>query len=170
MKEAPWAGTSTGSGPCLFSKGRISRQGWRSILMMVAAVGASTLVGQEKAAQRSVWEGVYSDAQANRGQLQYERSCAGCHHSDLQGDSAEDVPALADEDFLARWSGQTVKDLFEKINKGMPANNPGSLSDRQSLDIVAYLLQANKFPSAKEELGGDMAQLVFAKSSAGTKP
>ncbi len=149
------------------------RQWWLTGLVCAVVVGsAATLAGQEKTAKRSVWEGVYSDAQADRGQAQYERTCTGCHHSDLQGDSGEEIPALADEAFIARWTGRTVGDLFEKVDKSMPASNPGSLSAQQYVDIVAYLLQANKFPSGREELGGSAAELdriVFAKAANGEK-
>jgi quinoprotein glucose dehydrogenase len=146
---------------------------WLTALIFATVCGsAASLAGQEKPAKRSVWEGVYSDAQADRGQAQYERSCTGCHQSDLQGDSGEEIPALADEAFMARWTGRTVGDLFEKIGKGMPASNPGSLSRQQYVDIVAYLLQANKLPSGREELGGGSAELdriVFTKATAGDK-
>ena len=146
---------------------------WLTALIFATICGSiAALAGQEKAAKRSVWEGVYSDAQADRGQAQYERSCAGCHQSDLQGDSAEEIPALADEAFIARWSGRTVGDLLEKIGRGMPASNPGSLSPQQYVDIVAFLLQANKFPGGREELGGsaaELARIVFAKAAAGEK-
>jgi len=143
-----------------------------ALIFATVCGSAATLAGQEKPAKRSVWEGVYSDAQADRGQAQYERSCTGCHHSDLQGDSGEEIPALADEAFIARWTGQTVGNLFEKIGKSMPASNPGSLTPQQYVNIVAYLLQANKFPSGREELGASAAELYridFAKASDGEK-
>jgi mono/diheme cytochrome c family protein len=149
------------------------RRWWHTALIFVVLGGSvAILAGQEKAGKRSVWEGVYLDAQADRGQAQYERSCAACHHSDLQGDSGEEIPALADEAFIARWTGKTVGDLFEKISRSMPAANPGSLGTQQYVDIVAYLLQANKFPSGREELGGSAAELgriVFAKAADGVK-
>jgi cytochrome c len=143
-----------------------------AMVLAAAGAGAFSLPGQEQAGQRSVWEGVYSEAQAARGHTQYERSCTNCHGADLQGDAAQEVPPLVEDTFLARWSGRTVQSLFEKISQGMPASNPGSLAAPVYLDIVAYILQANRFPSAQEELGDGrwgLDQLIFAKGPGGGK-
>jgi cytochrome c len=103
-------------------------------------------------ARRSVWDGVYTDAQAKRGRESYEYSCATCHGPDLDGDSGRDVPALYGEDFIAEWNTHSVKDLFDLIAKAMPKDSPGTLRAETYVDIVTYLLQANEFPSGGQEL------------------
>ena len=75
----------------------------------------------------SVWDGVYTDAQAKRGGESYEYSCATCHSPDLEGDAARDVPALYGEEFVGGWSKQTVKELFDLVKKTMPKDSPDSL-------------------------------------------
>jgi hypothetical protein len=45
-----------------------------------------------------------------------------------------------------------VGDLFDRIRTTMPQDKPGSLTRQQDADVVAYLLNANKFPAGKVEL------------------
>ena len=115
---------------------------------------------RESSGRRSVWEGVYTDVQAKRGGEAYEYSCATCHSSDLEGDPGRDVPALYGEEFVGEWSKHSLNDLFDLIRKAMPKDSPGSLKAETYADIVAYLLQANEFPSGAQELSVDAAALA----------
>jgi mono/diheme cytochrome c family protein len=99
---------------------------------------------------RSVWDGVYSAAQAKRGQEVYAKECASCHGSDLTG--GESAPELAGPGFLSNWTSLTVGDLFERTRVSMPENDPGKLPRAQIADLIAYLLSANRFPEGKVEL------------------
>jgi mono/diheme cytochrome c family protein len=99
---------------------------------------------------RSVWDGVYTEDQANRGRASYGRECAGCHGESLTG--ADEVPALAGGVFLSNWDGLTVGDLFERIRISMPADRPGKLNRERIADILSYLLAFNRFPPGKTEL------------------
>ena len=111
----------------------------------------------------SLCAAAFTAAQADRGLRAYERSCAKCHQSDLQGNQEVEAPALAGNAFMSRWKGQPIKDLFEKVSTKMPADQPGSLPTGTYLDIVAYLLQANRFPAGSDELsanGESLAQVI----------
>jgi mono/diheme cytochrome c family protein len=108
--------------------------------------------------RRSTRDGVYSDGQAARGQASYKTSCASCHGETLAGSGAQN-PALTGQDFTANWTGQTLDDLFEKIQTSMPADRPGSLSRGTNADIVAYILKVNGFPAGKNELPSDAVAL-----------
>ena len=100
--------------------------------------------------QRSVWDGVYTEEQAKRGEGFYSRECASCHQADLSG--ADEVPALSGGAFLSNWDGLTVGDLSERIRISMPPNKQGRLSKQQIVDIISYMLSANSFPAGKAEL------------------
>ena len=69
------------------------------------------------------------------------------------------APALAGGDFVDKWSGQTLGDLFERIRKTMPMNNPGSVPREAIPDILAYILSMNKMPVGDAELSRDAQQL-----------
>ena len=109
------------------------------------------------AGSRSVWDGVYTKAQATRGQNIYAEECMRCHGENLGG--GEGGPPLAGKEFLEKWNGKTAGKLFGTIRKSMPSDNPGSISTRQSSDLVAYILSVNEFPAGSKELDSDTGSL-----------
>lgn len=114
---------------------------------------------------QTVRQGVYTAAQANRGQAVYTGQCALCH-----GDTLEGVigPPLAGDEFLAVWDKKPLSELFGKIKNTMPQNDPGKLTAQQTADLVAYMLQVGKFPEGGAELRGDEAALKQITWPAGT--
>jgi S-disulfanyl-L-cysteine oxidoreductase SoxD len=109
------------------------------------------------AGARSVWDGVYTKAQASRGQGVYVEECLQCHGETLGG--GEGGPPLAGKEFLEKWNGRTVGNLFAVIRKSMPSDDPGNLSMRQYSDLVAYILSVNEFPAGQKELEREAAAL-----------
>jgi hypothetical protein len=105
---------------------------------------------------RSVWSGVYTTGQADRGKKEYDLSCLSCHGPDLRG---ADGPALVGDEFLRNWLEDDVRSLVDKVHARMPADAPGSLSVSESIDTVSYLLQVNGFPPGSGELPSDVAAL-----------
>ncbi len=99
---------------------------------------------------QSMWDGVYTAEQANRGGALYAQRCARCHGQDLSG--GEIAPALNSGEFKSNWTGLSIDDLFERIKVSMPQDNPGSLSRQQTADVVAFVLSKNGFPQGKTEL------------------
>jgi quinoprotein glucose dehydrogenase len=122
----------------------------RAVFSVIAAsVYVSALVVLSAQA-KSVNEGVYSEAQAKRGEALYKEQCAACHGDNLEGSGP--MPPLAGKDFLANWQGKPVADVFEKTNSSMPATAPGSLSPEQTADVIAYLLSVGKYPAGAADL------------------
>lgn len=116
---------------------------------------------------KSVWDGVYSDSQAQRGEAAYRKLCASCHGDDLSGQGQ--TPPLSGDDFKANWNSQTVDDLFEEVQAAMPADHPGSLTREQNADIIAFVLKSNQFPGGKSDLPSDAASLKQIKFEAAKK-
>ena len=110
-------------------------------------------------AAKSVKEGVYTAEQAKRGETMYKENCAACHGEDLAGSGP--MPALAGNDFVANW--KTVGDLFEKTHSSMPASAPGSLSEQQTSDIIAFMLSKSNFPAGTTELAAKQDALMQIK-------
>jgi mono/diheme cytochrome c family protein len=130
------------------------------LISTIAGSGVYTTTGQA----RTVWDGVYTEEQATRGQAQYMRACASCHAADLRGGST--APSLVEESFSFQWADTTVGELFERIRTLMPSDRPNSLSSQAYRDVVAFILQANKFPSGAKELDSDLdslRQIAIAK-------
>lgn len=114
------------------------------------------MAAQQRA--RTVWDGVYTLAQAERGHDLYDERCSGCHGDDLGGDVVEH-PSLAGGRFQDTWNGQTLGDLFDRIHRDMPMDEPGSLSRAETAQLVAFILSANRFPEGKQALPTDMPAL-----------
>ena len=122
------------------------------ILLGSALIAASlfALRAQEPAGSRSVWDGVYTEEQAKRGEPVYQKECAACHGAMMTG--GESAPPLTGGGFQANWNGLTLGDLFDRIRKTMPQSKPGSLTRQQDADVLAFMLSLNKFPAGKTEL------------------
>jgi cytochrome c len=142
----------------------VRRRSSKANRVFVCAISAisgliAVVAAQNPPARRSVWDGVYTDAQAVRGERQYGRSCEQCHGTDLAGDPVMEIPALSLDSFMTSWGGKSVKDLFDTVKRSMPKDKPGSLGTGSYVDVVAYLLQANRFPSGARELPREPEQL-----------
>lgn len=118
------------------------------ILILIAAVVA--VVAGAFESQRSVWDGVYTDEQAKRGEPLFHLRCASCHGDKLTG--GESAPPLTGGEFLSNWNGLTLDVLFERIRVTMPSDNPAKVSRPAKADILAYILQMNHFPPGQSEL------------------
>jgi cytochrome c553 len=123
-------------------------------LLVVALIG-SAVNGQEP--KRTVWDGVYTAAQAERGRSAYAQSCASCHAEDLRGKGT--APSLVEESFLFLWSDMSLGDLFERTRMLMPSDRPGSLRADTYAEIIAFIAQKNGFPAGSAELGTDVGAL-----------
>lgn len=113
----------------------------------IAAFTQSALGAQ---AARTVSDGVYTDAQAERGLATYKEACVECHGADLTGDGF--APALSGPEFMGNWTDLSVGDLFERIRISMPPSGAASVTPAAKADIVAYMLKYNKFPAGTTEL------------------
>jgi cytochrome c len=112
-------------------------------------------------AQKTVWDGVYTEEQAKRGADLYAEKCAMCHGDSLGG--VESAPALTGPGFYANWEGETLNALFERIRMSMPQDNPGSLSRAQNADIIAHMLRVGGYPAGGTALEGQAGALVGIK-------
>jgi len=101
--------------------------------------------------------GGYTSTQASRGATVYTQYCTECHGANLQGESG---PALSGQVLRAAYGGGTAAQLYDFISRQMPQNNPASLSQQQYLDVTAYVLSRNGFPSGNTPLSiGSLSQL-----------
>jgi mono/diheme cytochrome c family protein len=120
-----------------------------SIALGTAWIGAAgPPLRAQQAAPRSVWDGVYTLAQAKRGALK-SGLCTSCHGDGFEGGAS---PQLVGPAFIARWEGRSIGDLFDLIRLTMPDDDPGALSREEYADLVAYILAVNKFPTGNSEI------------------
>ncbi len=105
----------------------------------------------------STFDGVFTDAQAQRGFEQYLQHCSVCHSASLQGNN--ESPPLVGR-FMPDWEGSPLSDLYDYISGTMPLDRPSSLDAGAYTDIVAYLLKANGLPSGQAELQQSNLQFI----------
>jgi alcohol dehydrogenase (cytochrome c) len=122
-------------------------------------VFAATVAASQEPSTRTVWQGVYSAEQSERGVAVYKQSCGTCHGENLAGDIG---PTLTGP-FWSIWEGRTAADLLKTIRTTMPADAPDSLKPQEYADLVAYLFSVNKFPAGEKELPVDQAALEGIK-------
>jgi mono/diheme cytochrome c family protein len=111
---------------------------------------ALLLLAHTAPAQKTVWDGVYTEAQAARGATTFAQSCAGCHSLAAEGRSP-----LAGDPFWKSFAQKTVGDLLRYVSTNMPNGAPGSLNESAYRDIVAAMLKSNGFPAAPADPAPD---------------
>lgn len=125
------------------------------ILLTFTAV-ALLASGAQAQTARSIWDGVYSEAQAQHGETLYRQNCAFCHGQNLSG-TFEIAPLMGR--FMPYWSGTTLDVLMDYVNTAMPLGRMGAVSRADDADIIAYILKVNGLPAGGSALGSDVAAL-----------
>ena len=115
---------------------------------LAIAVGSAGPAAQGEA--WPIWSGAFSAEQAARGKASYELFCASCHGQDLAGQNG---PALKGARFLSIWDAASLREFYRKISTTMPRAQ-ARLDDAVYLDVIAYVLQQNGFPTGPRELTG----------------
>jgi alcohol dehydrogenase (cytochrome c) len=115
----------------------------RFAILVIALVGLSAVSVQAKSA------GGYTNAQAARGASVYTQYCAVCHGANLQGEAGT---PLMGRTFSQAYGAGTAAQLYDFISRQMPLNAPGSLSEKQYLDVTAFILERNGLPPGETPL------------------
>ena len=121
----------------------------RHVLAAVAVVAVAA-AGGSAAQELTVWDGVYTEEQARRGEPVYDAECSECHGPGMEG--IDMAPGLAGGDFVWNWDGLPLGDLFERMRISMPQADPTSVSRAEKADILAYMLEMSGYPAGDTEL------------------
>ena len=128
-----------------------------SVIFLASFIAFGVLGSEQvvngQAASKSVWDGVFSAAQAERGRGFYLANCSECHGATLEGGEKQ---ALKGDRFWADWQETTVDYMLGRISKNMPFSEDGSLAGTLGtptyVDIVAHILNSNGFPAGPSEM------------------
>lgn len=116
---------------------------------------------QPAAADKKVWDGVFTSVQAARGKAPFERSCARCHNVELAG--SQRGPALKGNVFWSKYDNDNLGTLFSYMRDNMPQDGPSLVDDNVKADILAYIMSVNGMPSGNDELKADIPSLETIK-------
>lgn len=125
--------------------------------IMVCVMLSLSLAAVAQNKPKSIWDGVYTELQAERGKDSYDAHCAHCHGDDMTGG---DGPSLVGGSFVRSWGSRYLDRFFTKVQTRMPADDVNAISDQDKIDIVALMLHMNGFPAGKTELPLDMDYLA----------
>lgn len=124
-------------------------------LLLFTAAGVRTSA-QAPAQGRTVWDGVYTEAQATRATATFGASCSNCHTLGAEGNRP-----LSGDTFWQRNTQKSLGDLLTFVSKNMPNGaNAGSLPAATYNDLVALILKSNGFPAGPTELTPETAAAV----------
>ena len=112
----------------------------------------------EQVAHRSVRDGVYTMPQADRGKTVYDAECELCHGS-MASVTPDLAPLLNDYAFQTTWRDRSLLEFFERTRDTMPQDEPGTLSSQELVDLIAYVLSANRMPAGEVDLTDDAETL-----------
>lgn len=106
--------------------------------------------------------GYYTDAQAARGKVKFEKECVDCHSVDPKkpprvsygGNLASGFRSIAEASYNGHQRYPSVYYYWRRM-ESEPGDNVDRVSPKDKLDVVAYLLQQNGFPPGPKELIAD---------------
>jgi S-disulfanyl-L-cysteine oxidoreductase SoxD len=132
----------------------------RTAIALALAGAVASASAAQTPPSRSQWDGVYTDAQAERGEPLYTGNCAMCHGLKLTGSVL--APPLAGPAFNAKWNRRSLSLVFNIMQTQMPLNLSGHLSPQQNADVLAYMLRAGDHPAGAAELlpGADALKAI----------
>jgi S-disulfanyl-L-cysteine oxidoreductase SoxD len=130
------------------------------MLIVVWSGVAASAARQQAAPPRSVLDGVYTAAQAERGAKAYSENCARCHRDDLSGNP--EALGLTGTRFIETWREDSLFSLFDHMATRMPREPRTTLPTPTYVDILAFILQFNGYPAGSQELTADnLRQVTF---------
>jgi len=121
----------------------------RVIALAALSLCTSALYAQDQA--KSVWDGVYTEEQARRGEALYAERCVRCHGATYMG-GTDGATALVGPTFNGNWNNVPLDQMLDRLRLTMPMDKPASLSRQQTADALAFILSINKIPAGKTEL------------------
>jgi cytochrome c len=130
---------------------------------LAVSTWGTTILAEPAGGKVSIWSGVYTQPQSERGAKLYSGACSQCHGRLLNGAAQPDQPpspAIARAGFLRKWEGKTVGELFTFVREKMPTDNPGTLTDQQAIDAIAHMFAVSKIVTGDKELPPDANALA----------
>lgn len=125
-------------------------------ILLVGGAIVALACSAAQAQGKSSWDGVYSAAQAKRGEGVYTQQCASCHGADLKGkeDLKPDPAPSLTGDLGLDFNDLGLDALADRIRTTMPKGKGNSLTAAQVTDLVSFILSKNGMPAGKTDLPG----------------
>jgi mono/diheme cytochrome c family protein len=116
-------------------------------VIVLASTAHVAVTAQGAVPGPTVWDGVYTEAQAERATGTFSASCARCHTL-----TAEGARPLVGDAFWQKNMQKTVGDVLAFVSANMPNGQGGTLTASAYNDLVALILKSNGFPAGTTEV------------------
>jgi len=138
----------------------------RAKWIALAALPLCAIALHARGQDKSVWDGVYTDEQAKRGEALYFERCVRCHGPTYMG-GTDGAGPLIGPTFNGNWNNVPLDQMLDRVRLTMPMDKPASLSRQQTADALAFILSINKIPAGKTELPrqAEMLNLIQYKAA-----
>jgi len=131
------------------------------VVVMAAGLAGAGVFAQNPRTSR---DRIYSKAQAERGAATWVKRCESCHDPARVPAGRKAGPVLTGDPFMAQWENRPLGELLTVTQLTMPSDGSVTLSDDETADVIAYVLQANGFPDGPADLKFAAAQdIVIVK-------
>ncbi|HEY3837111.1 MAG TPA: cytochrome c [Bryobacteraceae bacterium] len=131
--------------------------------LLFQSLGAAQAVPPKRT---TVWDGIFDQAEVTRGGQAYNSRCSGCHGDDLSRLGG----VLQGDKFMEHWREDNLANLFNTIRSTMPPGPRGGVSEAEYVDILAYLLERNGFPTGKAALNPGEFERILIVGKEGPQP
>ena len=124
----------------------------KAVILLGGVLAAGVLnAGLRAQPPRTIWDGVYTEAQAKRGEAVYFSTCVRCHGPQLMGGNDGAGPLIGPT-FNGNWNGVPLGQMVDRMRATMPQDKPSTLTRQQTADVLTFILSMNKVPAGKTEL------------------
>jgi len=140
----------------------------KTLLMFVVVAGVSAgAAGLARTMQRvpgepeyqpfrTVWSGVYSKPEAERGKETAARLCGSCHGAELKGGTAV---RLTGPQFFERWDNLRLRDVVVQIQGTMPHGRDFFVPAGSTREVIAFMLRESGVPAGEERMPENLSVL-----------
>jgi mono/diheme cytochrome c family protein len=139
-----------------------------TLVAWLASSALSIAAGQAAVAPSTILDGVYTEAQAERGLRAYADNCSRCHRDNLQGNP--EALGLTGTRFIDAWREDALFNLFDFIATRMPRQPRITLPPPVYADIVAFILRFNAYPPGDQELTPERMKDIRFVDKSGPQP
>ena len=148
------------------------------VFVLAAAMTTGALVvnaaAQDKG-YKTIWDGIYTTEQADRGRSVYLRGCMGCHGRNLDetpGEGQQGI-ALKGDAFIDRWREDSLEFFFNYVKNHVPRGSEGQVRQvtaDQRRDLVAFLLRENGAKPGTTPVSAEVVSGIRFEKQTGPAP
>jgi len=105
-----------------------------------AAKAKAAAAGDESTYDHTIWDGIFTQEQADAGKALYVTNCLGCHGKTGRGSPGG--PAITGVALNKKWADTTVLDIYTFARTYMPPGKAGTIGTEQDyVNIISYILE-----------------------------